>query len=98
LPTAQIDAACAQATLAVPGPELKRSAAGLWRGSGRAASPPPGSAAAAAAVLVVVALIWWAMRMPHGARPQRVGAAPESSSAMAAPAPRPATGPAPPNP
>ena len=79
LPAGEIEVACARAMRLDEAAYLKRIARGQVRSTGRALTVPPAAAAVAAAIVVVLALVWWAMRMPHRARPATPDTATQSA-------------------
>jgi cytoskeleton protein RodZ len=79
LPASEIELACARAMRLDEASYLKRIARGNARSAGRALTVPPAAVAVAAVIVVVLALIWWAMRMPHRARPAAPDTVPQSA-------------------
>ena len=79
MPAGDIEVACARAMRLDEAAYLKRIARGQARSTGRSLTVPPAAAAVAAAIVVVLALIWWAMRMPHRARPATPDTVPASA-------------------
>lgn len=89
LPAGEIEVACARAMRLDEAAYLKGIARGQVRSTGRALTVPPAAAAVAAAIVVVLALIWWAMRMPHRARPASPVSAVSTPDTAPQPAPHP---------
>jgi cytoskeleton protein RodZ len=89
LPAGEIEVACARAMRLDEAAYLKRIARGQVRSTGRALTVPPAAAAVAAVIVVVLALIWWAMRMPHRARPASPASATSTPDTVPQSAPHP---------